>query len=718
MAWLQPWTAGLVVTLAFLSFVVIAQGSGPSGVVVVPQRKVSPDVVKKESHPVLVRKKREWLWNSLYVQEEKPAPIPYQIGEKFTIEGEGANDIFTVLENGNLYVTTSLDREKKASYNLTARLYDGNNKLIEDAGDFVVQVTDINDNCPVFPRQYNGSITERTSTVKAFDADDPNTHNGDLRYSLKREDETSALFEIHPVTGVITSKTNTLDRETKSQYMVVVIAKDMRGMATGCSASTLVPITITDVNDNLASFTRSKEQREYEISVPENLNVNEKIGTLEVADRDETKNKQPRFSIASEGGKVFSVKTGPHKNCILMLKQALDYETQNSHTFTVKVEEDLQFSPPDNFKTVKIRVIDVDEPPVFTQATYNFSVYEERVETRPFGAIQARDPDRAKKRIEYSILDAGLPFGIDPFTGQLSVLRKLDREVQERHEFQVKAQEENDGLVSFVNVNINVLDINDNPPELIAHDIFVCENDVKGTVRKAHFKYREMNIYCCFIFESETVLHAILHTDIVYANYAYYNISCADNTAALMVEQGPFNLEDSSDYSVEVRISDGDQPPLHSVTKLSTNEWETLELIHLRAMPFLFFSSYDVSILTSACNDGSLLRHPDRLSHPSMYAMVQKPPHHSQPAACKGDMAAMIEMKKDEADHDRDGFPYDTLHIYGYEGPESLAGSLSSLDSSSSGSNLDYDFLNDWGPRFKALAELYGVDDTDYYHQY
>lgn len=113
-----------------------------------------------------------------------------------------------------------------------------------------------------------------------------------------------------------------------------------------------------------------------------------------------------------------------------------------------------------------------------------------------------------------------------------------------------------------------------------------------------------------------------------------------------------------------------------------------------------------------------MLRHPDHHPHLSLYAMVQKPPHHPQPTACKGDMAVMIEMKKDEADHDRDGFPYDTLHIYGYEGPESLAGSLSSLESSSTGSNLDYDFLSDWGPRFRTLAELYGVDGPEYYHQY
>lgn len=115
-------------------------------------------------------------------------------------------------------------------------------------------------------------------------------------------------------------------------------------------------------------------------------------------------------------------------------------------------------------------------------------------------------------------------------------------------------------------------------------------------------------------------------------------------------------------------------------------------------------NGYDVSILTSARNDGSM----SMRQGPSLYAMVKKPP-----TACKGDMAVMIEVKKDEADHDRDEIPYDTLHIYGYEGPESLAGSLSSLDSSSTGSNLDYDFLNDWGPRFRTLAELYGVDGSE-----
>lgn len=39
------------------------------------------DIVKKETHPVLLRQKREWIWNSFYVEEEKPAPVPYKIGQ-------------------------------------------------------------------------------------------------------------------------------------------------------------------------------------------------------------------------------------------------------------------------------------------------------------------------------------------------------------------------------------------------------------------------------------------------------------------------------------------------------------------------------------------------------------------------------------------------------------------------------------------------------------
>ncbi|TDH01563.1 hypothetical protein EPR50_G00181480 [Perca flavescens] len=780
MAWLQLRTMGLVAMMALS--VSLAEDSGLP--VVEAEQQGPVEIVKKESHPVLFRQKRHWIWNSLYVVEEQPADIAYKIGQlkssqrvevkTFKIEGEGANIIFTVDHKGDLFVTRTLDREEKNAYHLTATMYDGNNKLIEDAGDFVVQVTDINDNIPVFPRTYNGSIMERSTIgtkvveVRATDADDPTTANGELRYSLAPSVDSSG-FEIDSITGVISCKTNTLDRETKSQYVVVVKAQDMRGMATGSTATTSVTITITDTNDNIASFTR----KTYELHVPEDHKLNEKIGTLELEDRDQIQNKEPIFKILNGNSNVFNIELSPNKDGNVMLKQALDYETKNSYTFTVQVKENLRFTA-DNEKTavttaeVNIKVLDVDEAPVFSQPIYTFNATEERIVTN-IGKVIARDPDRASKSIRYSILDKDCPIGINPLTGQLFTLRMLDRELEATHMFQVKAQEEPSGLESFVKVNIIVQDINDNKPELTVDEIFVCENDLTNTVigtLRATDKDDQPASFS-FSLASES------------SNFSIKDYG--NSTADIMVKQGPFSLDDPKDYSMDVRISDGGRPIQTSITKLAIKSCRCdarriptqckagarrmgvsvhaliailLCILTILVIVILFVmrkryqkdslasmknsgeiheqlvtydeegggemdtNGYDVSILTSACHDGSLLRHPDHHPHPSLYAMVQKPPHHAQPTACKGDMAVMIEVKKDEADHDRDGFPYDTLHIYGYEGPESLAGSLSSLQSSSTGSNLDYDFLNDWGPRFRTLAELYGVDAPDYYHQY
>lgn len=64
----------------------------------------------------------------------------------------------------------------------------------------------------------------------------------------------------------------------------------------------------------------------------------------------------------------------------------------------------------------------------------------------------------------------------------------------------------------------------------------------------------------------------------------------------------------------------------------------------------------------------------------------------------------------DVADHDPNMPPYDTALIYDYEGDGSLAGSLSSIASTGSEEDQDYDYLNDWGPRFKRLAHMYSSD--------
>ena len=79
------------------------------------------------------------------------------------------------------------------------------------------------------------------------------------------------------------------------------------------------------------------------------------------------------------------------------------------------------------------------------------------------------------------------------------------------------------------------------------------------------------------------------------------------------------------------------------------------------------------------------------------------PPKSGQP----GDVGNFIRNRLEDADHDPNAPPHDSVREYAYEGAGSDAGSLSSLASTTEGEQ-NYDYLNDWGPRFAKLADMYG----------
>lgn len=77
------------------------------------------------------------------------------------------------------------------------------------------------------------------------------------------------------------------------------------------------------------------------------------------------------------------------------------------------------------------------------------------------------------------------------------------------------------------------------------------------------------------------------------------------------------------------------------------------------------------------------------------------------------DVDEFINVRLHEADNDPTAPPYDSIQIYGYEGCGSVADSLSSLETASSDSDQNYDYLREWGPRFRRLGDLYSVGESD-----
>lgn len=57
------------------------------------------------------------------------------------------------------------------------------------------------------------------------------------------------------------------------------------------------------------------------MQVPETHKVNEKIGSLELEDRDQIQNKEPIFIIPNDISKEFSIELSPNKDGNLILKK-------------------------------------------------------------------------------------------------------------------------------------------------------------------------------------------------------------------------------------------------------------------------------------------------------------------------------------------------------------------------------------------------------------
>ncbi|XP_071958951.1 neural-cadherin-like [Antedon mediterranea] len=112
---------------------------------------------------------------------------------------------------------------------------------------------------------------------------------------------------------------------------------------------------------------------------------------------------------------------------------------------------------------------------------------------------------------------------------------------------------------------------------------------------------------------------------------------------------------------------------------------------------------YDINTLTKPVgrlSDGSLEK--DRLMPESAVPVGNA--YNDAPR----EVADLLDERIPKCDDDPDNSPFDSLHVYDYEGEGSTAGSLSSINSASTDGSQDFDYLNSLGKPFKRLADMYG----------
>nr|XP_049603981.1 uncharacterized protein LOC125985312 isoform X2 [Syngnathus scovelli] len=455
------------------------------------------------------RSRRSWIWNQFFVIEEYAGPEPVLIGRlhtdmdrndgrtKYVLRGEGAGSVFVIDEKtGNIHVTKPLDREEKDEYRLIATATDRQtDRALEPSSQFIIRVQDINDNPPVFDEgPYSATVPEMANIgtsiiqVTATDADDPTYGNSArLVYTLVQGQQ---YFSVDPQTGILRTAVPDMDRETQDQYLVVLQAKDMGGHLGGLSGTTTITVTLSDVNDNPPRFTQSM----WSFSVSELAIPGAEIGRISASDADLGENAKLEYTILEgETGDTFNI-TGVNQEAIIILNKAVDYESRSSYSFSVEVLNptvDPRFLRRGSIKdraSIRVAVLDADEPPRFSRSRYHMDVSENCPPACTVGRVSAVDPDTGlTNNIRFSIDPQSDPealFRVTPDSGLITTAMELDREREHWHNISIIAtQRDNPSQVSRVLVAIETLDLNDNAPELDRqYTTAMCDSSTVGKV--------------------------------------------------------------------------------------------------------------------------------------------------------------------------------------------------------------------------------------------
>uniref|UniRef100_A0A8C3AF48 Cadherin-12 n=1 Tax=Cyclopterus lumpus TaxID=8103 RepID=A0A8C3AF48_CYCLU len=743
---------------------------------------------------LLKRVRRGWMWNQFVLQEEYTGSDYQYIGKlksdqdygnglvKYVLSGEGAGSIFVIDENnGDLHATRRLDREEKAFYILRATVVNKQTgQKLEPETEFTVKLHDINDNEPKFSKEvYTGSVPERSDIgtsviqVTATDADDSMYgSSAKLVYSISQG---HPYFSVDPNTGVIRTALGpgNMDREQREHYQMVIDAKDMAGQRGGLTGTTIVNITLTDVNDNPPRFTQSI----HEFRVPESAKSGTPVGRIVATDRDIGKNAEMYFTIVSgDGMDMFDISTDKEtQEGVITVGKPLDFEKKPSYTVEIQVQNtqvDPRFWSPasKDMATVRIGVDDVDEPPLFDRASYVMEVKEDAAVGVAVGSVSAMDPDGARSKVKYSIdrrTDMDRLFNVHPGNGSVFLLKGLDREETAWHNVSVIATEfNNPRQSSHVTVSIRLLDVNDNPPTFaVVYETFVCERTTAGqwiqTVSAVDADEPSTGHKFFFSLAPERTHRS---------NFTVRDNG--DNTAGILTRRANYSRLHQSVYLVPVVITDGDYPMQSSTGTLTVrvctcNREGNMEVCNAEALSSspglstgaliaillcaiillmivvlftslkqqrkqepLIISKEDVRDNVVSYNDEGggeedtqafdigALRHPDTAvaleeSTKQRRDIIPTDAMLYSPRRQR-DVRQFINHKVLENDCNPTAPPYDSLATYAYEGEGLVAESLSSLGSVSSEAEQDYHYLSDWGPRFRKLAELYGAEDCDF----
>ncbi|KAF7643011.1 hypothetical protein LDENG_00246500 [Lucifuga dentata] len=447
-----------------------------------------------------------------------------------------SNGFYTLVTNAEL------DREKASQYNITVICSDEGVPSLSSSVTLTLQISDVNDNAPVFERSsYEAYIVENNTpglsvfTVKARDAD----CNQNARISYILEDSSvngvpvSSYVSISADSGVIHA-VRSFDYEQIRDFQIQVKAQD--GGSPPLSSNVTVKIMIQDQNDNVPQVLYPVQTGGSLVAeiVPRSADVGYLVTKVVAVDVDSGQNAwlsyklqkstdRALFEVGLQNGEIRTIRQVTDKDAV---KQRLSVIVEDnghpSRSATVIVNvamadsfpevlsefteftQDKQYNDNLTFYLVlALAVSDVnDNAPVFERSSYEAYIVENNTPGLSVFTVKARDADwNQNARVSYILEDSSINgvsvssyVSVSADSGVIHAVRSFDYEQVKDFQFRVKVQDGGSPpLSSNVTVKIMIQDQNDNAPQVLypvqtggslVAEIVPCSADVGYLVTK------------------------------------------------------------------------------------------------------------------------------------------------------------------------------------------------------------------------------------------
>ncbi|CAH1126852.1 unnamed protein product [Ceutorhynchus assimilis] len=398
--------------------------------------------------------------------------------ELFTVNNRTGT--VTVAPCENLGVAPCLDFETKPEYHLQFIATDDDGKGQTSTVPLKISLSDSNDNAPAFGQStyrifVNEGATrfEPQQIIEAMDAD----KTSHVSYAIVAGNE-NELFKIDSETGKLKITGNRgldISNDTDNVITLTVLATDGKFTAT-----TLVNITVLDVNNNSPIFLKES----YLEAVAEDVPIGTNVAEVKATDADNGENARVSYSLSKGSNGDFEIDSDTG---LVTVATKLDFDKRNTYNIEVMAVDHGEPALTGT-TTLTVKIINTnDKLPYFVPTTQTAEVMEDASIGTIVHTLIALDPDvnssdalnfaatepiTALDKHGNEVVSSDMYkqfFSVDKNTGQVIVANSLQRDLAAVIRIPIlvtditaPSVQQGQGLLV-----VTIQDINDSPPNFV-----------------------------------------------------------------------------------------------------------------------------------------------------------------------------------------------------------------------------------------------------------